>query len=209
MGLTGRVLMVGLTGGIGSGKSAVAHRLAAHGAVVIDADRLAREAVAPGSDGLAEVVALFGSGVLAPDGSLDRAAMSGLVFADPAARRRLEEVIHPRVRARTAELMNEAPRDAVVVNDVPLLVEAGLTAAYDLVVVVLADEATRVWRLTADRGMGADEAYSRIRAQATDEQRRAVADVVIVNDGSLAELDAEVDALWSDRIAPMLPASER
>src|SRR5690348_3918690 len=120
MGCTGDVLMVGLTGGIGAGKSAVARRLAAHGAIVIDADRLAREAVAPGTDGLAEVVELFGSGVLGPDGGLDRAAMSRLVFADPDARRRLEEVIHPRVRARTAQLMDEAPADAVVVNDVPL-----------------------------------------------------------------------------------------
>jgi dephospho-CoA kinase len=198
--------MVGLTGGIGAGKTAVARRLADRGAVVIDADWLAREAVAPGSPGLAEVVALFGTGVLAADGSLDRAAMSGLVFADPDARRRLEEIIHPRVRARTAELIDSAAPGSVLVNDVPLLVEAGLAGAYDLVVVVLADEATRVRRLAAERGMSQDEAYARIGAQATDEQRRAVADVVIVNDGSLAELEAQVDKVWTDRIAPMAEA---
>jgi dephospho-CoA kinase len=195
--------MVGLTGGIGAGKSIVAQRLAELGAVVIDADRLAREAVAAGSDGLAEVVATFGRDVLAPDGSLDRAAMSRLVFADPAARRRLEGIIHPRVRAETARLMDSAAPDAVVVNDVPLLVEAGLAGAYDLVIVVLADEATRVRRLAADRDMSHDEAYARIRAQATDEQRRAVAGVIIDNSGSLADLLAQVDAVWADRIVPM------
>jgi len=206
MRLTGGVLMVGLTGGIGAGKSVVAQRLAAHGAVVIDADRLAREAVAAGSDGLAEVVATFGPQVLAADGDLDRAAMSRLVFTDPEARRRLEGIIHPRVRAETARLIDSAAPDAVIVNDVPLLVEAGLAAAYDLVIVVLADEATRVRRLAADRGMDDEEAYARIRAQASDEQRRAVADVVIVNDGSLADLVAQVDAVWNDRIAPMRAA---
>ncbi len=207
MRLTGGVLMVGLTGGIGAGKSVVAQRLAAHGAVVIDADRLAREAVAAGSDGLAEVVATFGPQVLAADGDLDRAAMSRLVFTDPEARRRLEGIIHPRVRAETARLIDSAAPDAVIVNDVPLLVEAGLAAAYDLVIVVLADEATRVRRLAADRGMDDEEAYARIRAQASDEQRRAVADVVIVNDGSLADLVAQVDAVWNDRIAPMRAAA--
>ncbi len=204
MRLTGGVLMVGLTGGIGAGKSVVAQRLAEHGAVVIDADRLARDAVAAGTEGLAEVLAAFGPHVLAPDGNLDRAAMSRLVFADPQARRRLESIIHPRVRAETARIIDSAPPDAVVVNDVPLLVEAGLARAYDLVIVVLADEATRVRRLAADRGMGEDEAYARIRAQASDAERRAVADAVIVNDGSLADLLAQVDAVWTDRVMPML-----
>jgi dephospho-CoA kinase len=200
--------MVGLTGGIGAGKSAVAHRLANHGAVVIDADRLARDAVAAGSDGLAEVVTAFGPGVLAQDGSLDRAAMSRLVFADPQARRRLEAIIHPRVRAETARLIDSAVTDAVIVNDVPLLVEAGLAGGYDLVIVVLADESIRVRRLAADRGMTADEAYARIRSQASDDQRRAVADVVIVNDGSLDDLFAQVDTVWIDRIAPMRAAAD-
>ncbi len=193
--------MVGLTGGIGAGKSAVAERLAAHGAVVIDSDRLAREAVAPGTDGLAEVVAEFGPQVLAGDGSLDRARLASVVFGDDAARRRLEGIIHPRVRERTVELIAAAPPDSVVVNDVPLLVEAGLADAYEVVVVVLADEETRVERLVRDRGMTRDEATARIRAQATDEQRRAAADVVIVNDGTIEDLHKKVDEAWRDRFA--------
>jgi dephospho-CoA kinase len=194
--------MVGLTGGIGAGKSAVADRLAEHGAVVIDADRLARAAVAPGTDGLAEVVAVFGDGVLTADGALDRHALASRVFGDDGARRRLEEIIHPRVRARTAELVAAAPADAVVVNDVPLLVEAGLARAYEVVVVVLADDETRIGRLVADRGMTRDQALARIRAQATDVQRRAVADVVIVNDGTREALRRRVDEVWHDRLSP-------
>jgi dephospho-CoA kinase len=197
-----RVLMVGLSGGIGSGKSAVAARLAELGAVVIDADRLAREVVAPGTEGLAEVVTAFGTGVLSVEGGLDRPAMGRLVFEDEAARRRLEAIIHPRVRARSAELVAAAAPDAIVVNDVPLLVEAGLAAGFDLVVIVLADERTRVRRLVDTRGMTEADARSRIRAQASDEQRRAVADVVLDNDGTLAELRDKVDALWRDRLLP-------
>jgi dephospho-CoA kinase len=193
--------MVGLTGGIGAGKSAVANRLAALGAIVIDADRLAREAVVTGSEGLAEVVAAFGPEVLAADGTLDRAVLASRVFGDDAARRRLEEIIHPRVRARTAELVVAAPPDAVVVNDVPLLVEAGLSGAYELVIVVLADEKTRIARLVDDRGMTPDEAAARIRAQASDEQRREVADVVIVNDGTMDDLRNKVDEVWRERLA--------
>jgi dephospho-CoA kinase len=192
--------MVGLTGGIGAGKSAVANRLAVLGATVIDADRLAREAVSPGSEGLAEVVADFGPEVLDADGALDRAALASRVFGDDAARRRLEEIIHPRVRAGTAELVAAAPPDAVVVNDVPLLVESGLARAYELVIVVLADEETRVARLIRDRGMTPEEAVARIRAQASDEQRRAVADVVIVNDGTIDELRDRVDEVWRERL---------
>jgi dephospho-CoA kinase len=194
------MLMVGLTGGIGSGKSAVAARLAAHGAVVIDADRLAREVVAAGTEGLADVVAAFGPDVLASHGGLDRPALARRVFGDDAARRRLEAIVHPRVRARTAELVAAASPDAIVVNDVPLLVEAGLAAAYEVVVVVLADEATRVARLVRDRGMAEEEAYARIRAQATDEQRRAVADMIITNDGSLDDLAARVDEVWAELV---------
>lgn len=193
---------VGLTGGIGSGKSAVAARLAELGAVVIDSDRLAREVVAPGTDGLAEVVARFGPQVLAADGALDRPALGKVVFGDEAARRDLESIIHPRVRARAAELAMAAPPDAVVVNDVPLLIEAGLADQYELVVVVFADEATRLARLVRDRGMTEAEARARIAAQATDEQRRAVADVSIVNDGTLDELRAAVDDVWRTRLLP-------
>ncbi len=199
--------MVGLTGGIGAGKSAVATRLAQLGAVIIDADRLAREVVEPGTEGLAEVVAEFGPGILGADGALDRPALGRVVFGDPTARGRLEKIIHPRVRARTAEIAAAAPDGSVVVNDVPLLVEAGLADRYPLVIVVEADINARLVRLARDRGMGADEARSRIAAQATDEQRRAVADVVIVNDGDLEALAARVDEVWRDVIEPAARAT--
>lgn len=194
--------MVGLTGGIGSGKSAVAARLARLGAVIIDSDQLAREVVAPGSEGLAEIVATFGAQVLGPDGSLDRPALGAVVFGDEAARRRLEAIIHPRVRARSAELVAAAPPDAIVVNDVPLLVEVGLAPTYHLVVVVRTAVATRVRRLTVGRGMSPAEAQRRIAAQADDARRRAVADVLLDNDGSLDQLHVAVDALWHDRLVP-------
>lgn len=196
------MLMIGLTGGIGAGKSSVAARLAELGGTVIDSDRLAREVVAAGTDGLAEVVEAFGPQVLTPDGDLDRAAVARLVFADAAQRGRLEQIIHPRVRSRVLELVAAAPPDAIVINDVPLLVEAGMAKAYDLVIVVLASERTRLDRLARDRGMSPDEAGARIAAQATDEQRREVADIIIDNDGSLAELHAAVDAAWRDRVLP-------
>jgi dephospho-CoA kinase len=196
------IVKVGLTGGIGAGKSEVARRLAELGAQVIDADKLAREVVAPGTEGLAEVVAAFGPEVVGEDGALDRAALGRRVFDDAEARRRLEAIIHPRVRARTAELVAAQPPDAVIVNDVPLLVETGLGKGFDLVVVVLAEEATRLRRLVEVRGMSEDEARSRIAAQATDEQRRAVADVVLRNDGTLEELRAAVDGLWHERLRP-------
>ncbi|HET8660973.1 MAG TPA: dephospho-CoA kinase [Micromonosporaceae bacterium] len=196
------MLRVGLTGGIGSGKSEAAARFAELGAVVIDSDRLAREVVAPGSDGLAEVVSAFGPGVVTTGGVLDRPALGRLVFGDEAARRRLEAIIHPRVRARAEALTLAAPPDAVVVNDVPLLVEAGLAPAYHLVVVVQAAETVRVDRLARGRAMVEAEAWARIRAQASDEQRAAVADVVLANDGSPAELAGRVRALWTDRLVP-------
>jgi dephospho-CoA kinase len=194
--------MVGLTGGIGAGKSAVAGRLAARGALIIDADRLAREAVAAGTDGLAEVVALFGTEVVGPDGELDRPALAARVFGDDEARRLLEGVVHPRVRARTAELTRGAAAGAIVVNDVPLLVETGLGPSYHLVVVVFARPETRIRRLTQSRGMTAEEAAARIAAQAADDRRRAAADVVLDNDGDLDELSEQVDQLWRDRLVP-------
>ncbi|MFG3699087.1 dephospho-CoA kinase [Micromonospora sp. NPDC047620] len=196
------MLMVGLTGGIGSGKSAVASRLAERGAVVIDADQVAREVVAPGTEGLAEIVAAFSDRVLDAGGALDRAALGAVVFADEAARRRLEGIIHPRVRARTAELAAAAAPDAIVVNDVPLLVEVGLAPTYHLVVVVQTAVATRLARLARDRGMDRAEAERRIAAQADDARRRAAADVVLTNDGSLVDLHAAVDALWQERLLP-------
>jgi dephospho-CoA kinase len=194
--------MVGLTGGIGSGKSEVSRRLAEHGAVIIDGDALAREVVAPGTDGLAEVVAAFGPQVLAPDGTMDRAKVAELVFGDTAKRRRLEAIIHPRVRERSSRMIAAAPPDAVVVNDIPLLVESGLASAFDLVIVVFASEQSRLARLVGQRGMSEEDARARIAAQATDEQRRSVADVEIVNDGTLDELTMQVDEVWEQIILP-------
>jgi dephospho-CoA kinase len=194
-------IMVGLTGGIGSGKSTVSARLKELGAVIIDSDVLAREVVGKGTDGLAEVVAAFGPGVRTDDGSLDRPALGRIVFDNPEARARLEAIIHPRVRARTVEIAAAAPDDAVVINDVPLLVEAGLASGYPLVIVVLADEKIRLERLVNTRDLSEADARSRIAAQATDAQRREVADIVIVNEGTREALIAQVDALWQERFA--------
>ncbi|BCB88901.1 hypothetical protein Psuf_062140 [Phytohabitans suffuscus] len=196
------MLLIGLTGGIGAGKSAVATRLAARGATVVDSDRLAREVVAPGTEGLGEVVAAFGAGVLGADGGLDRPALGARVFGDDSARRRLEAIIHPRVRRRTAELVAAAAPDEIVVNDVPLLVEVGLAPTYHLVIVVEAAEATRVRRLVRDRGMAPEQAHARIRAQAGDAERRAAADSLLRNDSDLDDLHTRVDALWHERLVP-------
>lgn len=196
------MLRVGLSGGIGSGKSTVAGRLAEHGAMVIDADVLAREVVEPGSDGLAEVVATFGDGVLTSDGALDRQALAGRVFGDQAERSKLNGILHPRIAARTHELMNEAASDAVVVHDVPLLVENDMASSYHLVIMVDADTESRVDRLVHARGIAEDDARSRIRAQATEEQRREVADVWLDNSGRPDEILPIVDELWADRLVP-------
>lgn len=190
------MLKVGLTGGIGSGKSEVTRRLAALGAYVVDADVLAREVVEPGTPGLAAVAAEFGAEVLRPDGSLDRDRLGAIVFADPAARARLNAIVHPLVGAATAERFAAAPADAIVVHDVPLLVEVGLAAAYDVVLVVAATPETQRSRLVRARGMSADEARSRIAAQAPLADKLAVADFVITNDGSLDDLDRQVQAVW-------------
>ena len=197
------MLRIGLTGGIGSGKSTVAALLAAHGAQVVDADRIARAVVEPGTPGLAAVVAEFGADVLAADGALDRAALASVVFSDPAARARLDAIVHPLVRARAAELVAAAPADGVVVQDVPLLVETGQAGSFDLVLVVEADQGARVRRLV-ERGLTVEDARARIAAQATDEQRRAVADVVVPNDGDRSELAARVDRFWTAHVAPQL-----
>jgi dephospho-CoA kinase len=196
----GVVLSIGLTGGIGSGKSTVAAHLAARGAVIVDADRIAREVVEPGTPGLAAVVEAFGEAVLGADGRLDRPVLAAVVFADPQARARLDAIVHPLVRARAAELAAAAPAGAVVVHDVPLLVETGKWEAYDLVLVVEADLETRVARLV-QRGLTEADARARIAAQATDEQRRAVADVVLDNSGTPEQLAAQVDRFWSERVA--------
>ncbi|GAB1512451.1 dephospho-CoA kinase [Actinophytocola sp. KF-1] len=193
------MLRVGLTGGIGSGKSTVARRLAEHGAVVIDADKIAREVVEPGTDGLAEIRAAFGDDVIS-DGALDRAKLAQRVFTDEAARATLNGIVHPRIGARTAELMAAAPVDGIVVHDVPLLVENHLGPAYHLVLVVDAPEEERVHRVVRDRGMSEQDARARIKAQATEEARRAAADVWLDNGGSPDEVLAAVDALWADRL---------
>jgi dephospho-CoA kinase len=180
----------------------VARRLVECGAVLVDADQLAREVVAPGTEGLREVVAAFGEELLGADGALDRAALGARVFGDAAARRRLEGIVHPRVRARTRELTDAAPPGAIVVNDVPLLVEAGLPTSYHIVLVVEAAEAIRVARLRDYRGMSLEQAQARIRAQATDEQRRAAADVLLANESTVEELWARVDRVWRQRLVP-------
>jgi len=190
------MLRVAVTGGIGSGKSTVAALLAARGALVVDADALARQALAPGSEGEREVMALFGPEVVAADGRLDRAALAQRVFSDPQARRQLEAVVHPRVRAGLVAAWDKAPPDAVVVYDVPLLVETGQEDQFDVVVAVEASRQVRLIRL-AERGTDRSDAESRMAQQAGDTERRAAADVVLVNDGSLSELTKDVDRLWA------------
>lgn len=195
------MLLVGLTGGIASGKTAVADRLAARGAVIVDADLLAREVVAVGTPGLAAVAERFGPTVLTVprDGApaeLDRAALGAIVFADPDARRDLEAIVHPLVRARAAELTRAAPPDAVVVQVIPLLVETGQAGVFDVVVVVDVDPGVQLSRLIERNGLTSEQAMARIEAQASRAQRLAVADRVVDNSGSIADLDAAVDALW-------------
>ena len=192
-----RTVMVGLTGGIGAGKSTAARLLAERGALILDADVAAREVVAPGTDGLAAVVAEFGDTVLGPDGALDRAALASVIFADPDRRAALNAIVHPRVRGWMAERVIAAPEGSVVVQDVPLLVESGLAGLYELVVVVDAADAVRVARLVRDRGMTEQEASARIAAQAPREQRLAAADVVLNNDGAPKELADQITALWN------------
>jgi dephospho-CoA kinase len=190
------VLRVGLTGGIGSGKSEVARLLAAKGAYVVDSDALARAAVAPGTPGLAAVVETFGQCVLTEDKTLDRERLAALVFADPAARERLNAIVHPLVGAAAAAAVADAPDDAIVVHDVPLLVETGMAPAFDVVVVVDAPDDVRLHRLTTVRGMTEDDARARMNAQATRADRLKVADHTVDNDGTLADLEARVDDLW-------------
>jgi dephospho-CoA kinase len=193
------MLRIGLTGGIGSGKSTAAARFASLGAVVIDADQLAREVVALGTPGLATVIRRFGTGILRADGSLDRPKLGQLVFENPDALAELNSIVHPLVAERSAELMAAAGPDAVVVYDVPLLVENDLAAGFDAVVVVEAPLAARLARL-ASRGLSEEEARARIARQASDEQRRAVATVVLDNSGDRAALERAVDAAWRELV---------
>lgn len=190
------MLKVGLTGGIGAGKSEVSRLLASYGAVVVDADLIAREVVAPGTPGLAAVVGEFGAEVLLPDGALDRPRLGGIVFADPARLAALNAIVHPLVGRRSAELEAAAGPGDVVVHDVPLLAENGLAGLYDLVVVVDAADGTRLDRLVRLRGMAEGEARARMAAQASRDDRLAVADLVLDNDGPLELLEPQVRALW-------------
>ncbi|MFF7140063.1 dephospho-CoA kinase [Streptomyces nodosus] len=192
------MLSVGLTGGIGAGKSEVSRLLVECGAVLIDADRIAREVVAPGTAGLAAVVEAFGEGILGPDGGLDRPALGSLVFADPDKLAVLNAIVHPLVGARSRELESAAPEDAVVVHDVPLLTENGLAPRYDLVIVVDANPATQLDRLVRLRGMTEQDARARMAAQATREQRLEIADIVIDNDVPLERLRQRVQEVWAD-----------
>jgi len=191
-------LSVGLTGGIGSGKSEVLNRLKARGATVVDADLAARRVVEPGTDGYDAVVKEFGSEVVGPDGALDRPKLGAIVFADPERLAALNAIVHPRVGALMAEWADAAPEGGIVVYDIPLLVEGGADRGYAAVIVVDADEEVRYARLLANRGMSRADAAARMAAQASREDRLAAADYVIANNGSLEDLDQETDRVWSE-----------
>ncbi|MEU3303844.1 dephospho-CoA kinase [Streptomyces sp. NPDC006678] len=192
------MLKVGLTGGIGAGKSEVSRLLVSYGAVLIDADKIAREVVEPGTPGLAAVVEAFGPEILTPEGTLDRPRLGSIVFADADRLAQLNAIVHPLVGARSAELEAAAGQDSVVIHDVPLLAENGLAPLYDLVVVVDAAPDTQLERLVRLRGMTESEARARMAAQATREQRREIADLVIDNDGPLAALEPQVRKVWAE-----------
>jgi dephospho-CoA kinase len=192
-------MAIGLTGGVGSGKSTVAALLAEHGAVIVDADLIAREVVEPGTPGLAAVVDEFGPGILGPNGSLDRPKLAAVVFDDAAARLKLNAILHPIIQRRSDEVAAQAGPGAVVIYDVPLLVEGGPGGRFDKIIVVEAPVELRLERLAA-RGLPREQAMARMAAQASDEQRRSVADELIINDGSLQDLKVAVDAVW-DRLA--------
>ncbi|MFJ1810960.1 MULTISPECIES: dephospho-CoA kinase [unclassified Streptomyces] len=192
------MLKVGLTGGIGAGKSEVSRLLVQCGAVLIDADRIAREVVAPGTPGLTAVTEAFGEDVLAPDGSLDRPRLGSIVFADPGKLALLNSIVHPLVGARSRELETAAPEDAVVVHDVPLLTENALAPLYDVVIVVDTAPETQLDRLVRLRGMTEEDARARMAAQATREKRREIADILIDNDVPLADLQRRVKEVWAD-----------
>jgi dephospho-CoA kinase len=191
-------MRVGLTGGIASGKSTVSAILRELGAVVIDADELAREVVAKGTPGLAAVVEEFGPGLLTSDGDLDRAAMGNLVFADDAARKRLEAIVHPLVFERIVDLESQAPAGSVIVHDIPLLAESGRADTFDAVIVVDAPQDVQVARMIRDRGWTEADALSRIAAQATPADRRAIATYVVDNIGTLEDLRAQVEKIYAE-----------
>lgn len=196
------MLRIGLTGGIGAGKSALSATFAQCGAVIVDGDVIAREVVQPGTDGLKSLVEAFGDDILLPDGSLDRPGLAAKAFRDDESRQRLNGIVHPLVGKRRAEIIASVPDDSVVVEDIPLLVESGMAPLFPLVVVVHADVEVRVRRLVDQRGMPEEDARARIAAQATDEQRRAVADIWLDNSGSPEDLARRAHDVWDKRIVP-------
>ncbi|WP_459799743.1 dephospho-CoA kinase [Herbidospora sp. RD11066] len=188
---------MGLTGGIGSGKSEASKRLAARGAVVIDADKIAREVVEPGTEGLAEIVAAFGTEVLRPDGALDREKLGSIVFSDAEKLTTLNGIVHPKVGERVQQLLDDVPEGGVIVYDVPLLAENKLAPTFDHVIVVDTDDETRIRRLAENRGMSESDARARIAAQASREERLSIADTVIDNNGTVDDLDRQIDEAWA------------
>lgn len=200
------MLNIGLTGGIGSGKSAVSTVLAELGATIVDADKIAREVVEPGTEGLEQIVVEFGSKVLDSDGALNRPALAQIVFNDDQARTTLNAIVHPRVRARSAQLVADAGPDAMVVHDIPLLAEGTMAPSFHLVLVVDTPVPIRLERLTGSRGMDREDALARIKAQATDEQRLAIADVVLDNSGTPQRLREQIEQHWNQRLAPYAEA---
>jgi dephospho-CoA kinase len=189
--------LVALTGGIGSGKSTIARRLAEHGALIIDADQVAREVVEPGTPALAQIASLFGQQVLSSEGSLNRGALGEIVFSDPTKRLQLNAIVHPAVQQRTQELFSQAPQDAVVVYDVPLLVETQNEYSFEEIIVATAPENVRIERLMEHRGMLESEAASRIESQAPEEDRLKIASHVIDTSGDISHTYSQVDALWT------------
>ncbi len=196
------MLRIGLTGGIGAGKSALSSTFAQCGAVIVDGDVIAREVVQPGTEGLASLVEAFGTDILLPDGSLDRPALAAKAFRDDDARKTLNGIVHPLVGNRRSEIIASVPEDSVVVEDIPLLVESGMAPLFPLVVIVYADVEVRLRRLVDQRGMPEDDARARIAAQASDDQRRAVADIWLDNSGSTQELVQRAHDVWNNRIVP-------
>lgn len=196
------MLRIGLTGGIGAGKSALSATFAKSGAVIVDGDVIAREVVQPGTEGLAALVEAFGEDILLADGSLDRPALAAKAFRDDEARKTLNGIVHPLVGKRRAEIIAAVPEDSVVVEDIPLLVESGMAPLFPLVVIVFADVEVRLRRLIDQRGMPEEDARARIAAQASDEQRRAVADIWVDNSGSRDELVDRAHDVWNNRILP-------
>jgi dephospho-CoA kinase len=196
------MLRIGLTGGIGAGKSTVSATLAECGGIIVDGDVIAREVVEPGTEGLAQLVEAFGEDILRPDGALNRPALAAKAFVDDEKRARLNGIVHPLVARRRQEILDAVPEDAVIVEDIPLLVETGMAPMFPLVVVVTADPQTRVTRLIK-RGMDEADARARIKAQAPEEQRRAIADVLLDNSGSQGELVEKARDLWYNRVLPL------